>query len=311
MKKSITILSILLMFIVKINCQNVGISDNTSFVPLSMLHIQPSASYAGDLFSVQNSAGLYAIHATLGCKIGFGTNNPNSQVDIVGGVTGVQNNLLTIRSNFTSNNTATGIRLINSTSRTSNVGSEIVSNLITAANGRNDLIFNVHGGGGAYGALLERMRICGSGNVGIGITAPTEKLDVVGNVKFSGALMPNNLAGTSGNILTSSGAGIAPKWSTFTIGNPGATTIIAKYYSSLSWTDYWYSGTIMTFTITDSDCRNQSCISVAIDGPWNTLYSGIVICNVVCENGQFRITAINQSGFDLAGGIPISFIAFY
>jgi len=215
MKKSITILSILLMFIIKINCQNVGISDNTSFVPSSMLHIRPSASYAGSLFSVQNSTGLYAIHATLNC------------------------------------------------------------------------------------------------NIGIGTSTPTEKLQVSGNIRFSGALMPNNLAGTSGNILTSSGAGIAPKWSTFTIGNPGATTIIAKYYSSLSWTDYWYSGTIMTFTITDSDCRNQSCISVAIDGPWNTLYSGIVICNVVCENGQFRITAINQSGFDLAGGIPISFIAFY
>lgn len=58
----------------------------------------------------------------------------------------------------------------------------------------------------------ERMRILGSGNVGINNTAPTEKLDVTGNVRFSGALMPNNAAGTTGQILVSSGAGVAPTW---------------------------------------------------------------------------------------------------
>ena len=50
--------------------------------------------------------------------------------------------------------------------------------------------------------------------VGIGTNSPTEKLDISGNVKFSGALMPNNTAGTSGQVLTSSGLGIAPSWST-------------------------------------------------------------------------------------------------
>ena len=35
-------------------------------------------------------------------------------------------------------------------------------------------------------------------NVGINTTTPTEKLDVTGNIKFSGALMPNNLPGTAG-----------------------------------------------------------------------------------------------------------------
>jgi len=203
------------MFIIKINCQNVGISDNTSFVPSSMLHIRPSASYAGSLFSVQNSTGLYAIHATLNC------------------------------------------------------------------------------------------------NIGIGTSTPTEKLQVSGNIRFSGALMPNNLAGTSGNILTSSGTGIAPTWSSFIIGNPTSTTVIGKYYSSLSWTGTWLTNTYMTFTITDSDCREESCITVSIDGPWNALYSVITIRNVVCEDGQFRVTAVNQSGSGLTGGIPISFIAFY
>lgn len=62
------------------------------------------------------------------------------------------------------------------------------------------------------GTYTERMRITSAGNIGIANTAPTEKLDVTGNVRFSGALMPNNLAGAAGDVLVSSGAGVAPTW---------------------------------------------------------------------------------------------------
>ncbi len=51
-----------------------------------------------------------------------------------------------------------------------------------------------------------------NGNFGIGNSSPSEKVDVTGNIKFSGALMPNNSAGTSGYVLTSNGAGSAPTW---------------------------------------------------------------------------------------------------
>jgi hypothetical protein len=50
--------------------------------------------------------------------------------------------------------------------------------------------------------------------MGIGTPTPSQKLDVSGNVQFSGALMPNSLAGTAGQVLTSSGAGVAPTWTT-------------------------------------------------------------------------------------------------
>ncbi len=75
-------------------------------------------------------------------------------------------------------------------------------------------------------SAAERIRIDPSGNVGIGNVSPTEKLDVTGNMKFSGALMPNNLPGAVGNVLTSNGAGSAPTWSTAITGtNTGDVTI--------------------------------------------------------------------------------------
>lgn len=60
---------------------------------------------------------------------------------------------------------------------------------------------------------IDRLLVLGNGNVGINNPAPTERLDVVGNVRFSGDLRPNNLPGTSGQVLTSSGPGVAPVWS--------------------------------------------------------------------------------------------------
>jgi hypothetical protein len=49
-------------------------------------------------------------------------------------------------------------------------------------------------------------------NVGISNAAPSQKLDVTGNVRFSGALMPNNAAGNAGQVLRSAGAGLPPTW---------------------------------------------------------------------------------------------------
>jgi hypothetical protein len=76
-------------------------------------------------------------------------------------------------------------------------------------------------------ASNEKMRITSAGNVGVNNILPTEKLDVTGNLKFSGAIMPNNLPGTPGQVLTSAGAGIAPAWnnpSSLSYNTTGATT---------------------------------------------------------------------------------------
>lgn len=64
-------------------------------------------------------------------------------------------------------------------------------------------------------------------NVGIGVAAPSEKLHVNGNVRFDGALMPNNLPGALGEALISQGPGLAPIWESATLGQQFTT-----YYSS-------------------------------------------------------------------------------
>jgi hypothetical protein len=60
------------------------------------------------------------------------------------------------------------------------------------------------------------------GNLGVGITSPTEKLDVDGNVRYSGALMPGGVAGTAGQVLISNGGG-TNTWATPTVAAANVT----------------------------------------------------------------------------------------
>jgi hypothetical protein len=85
-----------------------------------------------------------------------------------------------------------------------------------------DLILQTTSGVGASGADMifkggnngatEFARFLNDGKFGIGVS-PSEALHVAGNVRFSGALMPNGSAGTSNQILLSAGAGSPPTWS--------------------------------------------------------------------------------------------------
>lgn len=87
-----------------------------------------------------------------------------------------------------------------------NVGQNLLIGTGTASK---SLVFMT---GGTSQGTNERMRIDGSGNVGIGNNSPAQKLDVTGNFKLTGAFMPGGSAGTAGQFLISAGAGSSPTW---------------------------------------------------------------------------------------------------
>ncbi|MBL7701639.1 MAG: hypothetical protein JNM14_05285 [Ferruginibacter sp.] len=87
-----------------------------------------------------------------------------------------------------------------------NIGQNLLVGTGTAAK---SLVFMT---GGTSQAANERMRIDGTGNVGIGTNNPSQKLDVVGNIELTGAFMPGSSAGTAGQFLISAGAGASPTW---------------------------------------------------------------------------------------------------
>jgi hypothetical protein len=157
-------------------------------------------------FAVYNSTGKVMIGRDATADL------PNSQLDIVGGATGASTRLMTLRSDFIANNTGTSLALINSTSNSSDAGAMLTALTTNSSNGRSELLFNVHGGGGANGALIERMRIQGDGVVQV-----------------------TNLAGTGNRMVAANASG-----QLYALSVPSANNEGVYYYAS---------GNIQTFVV--------------------------------------------------------------
>ena len=201
--------------------------------------------------------------------------------------------------------------------------------IINAANNRLDFVTN---SGGTI------MSVNGS-NVGIGTTSPSQKLDVSGNVQFSGALMPGGNAGTSGQVLRSQGPGIAPVWfpmaasivyqnafnstgsvcinSTSWTTHPGCSVPIPLQAGDVVWA--WGYGSAMADNNCDGSSDLVSCfynVRIAVngadfpDGAWargsvDNQY-GIVIFDAYSIAGRFIAPSSGSYTFELqtsrAGG---------
>jgi hypothetical protein len=74
----------------------------------------------------------------------------------------------------------------------------------------NDRLFTIGNGGG--GSRSNAMVVLKNGNVGIGNNTPTNKLDLNGDFNLTGRLRVNGNGGVNGQVLTSTGTGLA--WST-------------------------------------------------------------------------------------------------
>jgi hypothetical protein len=142
--------------------------------------------------------------------------------------------------------------------------------------------------------------------VGIGTTTPSEELEVVGNVRFSGAIMPNNDAGTAGQILTSNGAGASPTWSAAML-NQAQTTGMGKFFSGTFNIPANYS----TLILTDANCVISSTCTITWIGdlPSGPDY-GDLVTTVEAQNGQWVFHFANYTGYNL-NNFQFSYFAFY
>lgn len=151
-----------------------------------------------------------------------------------------------------------------------------------------------------------------SAQVGIGTTSPTETLDVVGNVKFSGALMPNNVAGNAKQLLLSEGIGTPPSWGLQLL-NTTQTTKLGKYFSGL----FSIPGTSLTLTLTDPNCIPSSTCSLTWinltpsgpPGPTGPDWEELSV-TITAQAGQWIFYIKNNTGYSLSN-MQFSFFAAY
>jgi len=85
-----------------------------------------------------------------------------------------------------------------------------------------------------------------TGKVGLGTAFPNYKLDVSGDVNFTGELNVNGSVGSAGQVLTSGGPGNAPTWTTVSSGSSGSS----GYWSRSNGDVYYVSGFVGIGTTT-------------------------------------------------------------
>jgi hypothetical protein len=110
------------------------------------------------------------------------------------------------------------VELLSSSSGVTSVNGQTGNVSLTAANGLTlvgETSFQL-GGTLNSATTIEQaghnISLSGTGNLGVGVAVPTQKVDISGNLQFSGALMPAGSGGNSGELLVSQGGSSAPQW---------------------------------------------------------------------------------------------------
>jgi hypothetical protein len=95
------------------------------------------------------------------------------------------------------------------------------------------------GSGGGYWTQSGSSIYYTNGNVGIGTTNPNYKLHVAGTSNFTNAIYANGSVGLSGQVLTSTGPGSAPTWTTVSGGGGGSS-----YWTQSGLNIYYTTGNV-------------------------------------------------------------------
>jgi hypothetical protein len=156
------------------------------------------------------------------------------------------------------------------------------TDLVVGTIGNNAIHFAVNSG------ATDAMTISTASNVGVGVN-PTYKLDVAGDINFTGALRTSGTPGTSGFVLLSKGAGQNPQWSNIRDSLPNITQL-----------DSW-SATINGGTTVFTPTNNGSAVSISYpiqvlmfkngvyQQPW--LNNSRPVWNTFTKYGDYTVTA--------------------
>ncbi len=188
---------------------------------------------ASNLGFYNDTVGDYRVYFKNNGNVGIGTTSPNKQLTFAQ----ASDDAIQIRRLTTSQGNpsiGTGISWTWSDSSTDNETWAAIR-VIMPGSGNSNMTFSTTPVGGGGSGLSERMRITDSGLIGIGTTAPSQKLHVDGNARVTGAYYDsNNQAGTSGQILSSTGSGT--DW----VDSPTATaTSVAQLIPNATVTYNW------------------------------------------------------------------------
>ncbi len=190
---------------------------------------------------------------------------------------------------------ASGLDIIGATTSAQSFGLKVQAGTSSA-----DYAMNIRNA--ALSANLLYVR--GDGNIGIGTSTPTAKLEVAGGISFSGTVALSGSAGASGQVLLSQGTGVAPIWATVSgVGGAGTVTSVAATVPSI----LTVSGTPVTTSGTFAFGLANQNANLVFAGPASGAATTPTFRSLaIADIPSLGTSYLSLSGGTLTGGITLT-----